>query len=206
LISIIDYGAGNIESVRKALHYTGCECRVTADKELINSSNGIILPGVGSFGDCVNQITASGLDVTIKENIVNGKPFLGICLGFQMLFSESEESPGAEGLSVFGGKVVRFDESLGNKIPHIGWNNIEFNEQCPLFTGLSQNSYVYFVHSYYVSAADSSIVSAVTEYGETFHSAVWSGNVFATQFHPEKSGSVGITMLRNFTKICKEEI
>lgn len=202
MISIIDYGAGNVESVRKAFEYIGCECAVTSDAERILSSDGAVLPGVGSFGDCMQQLERTGLIPVVKEFAQSGKPFLGICLGLQLLFEESEESAGVSGLSFFPGRVVRFPADNGLKIPHIGWNSIKLNEGCPLFEGLSEDTYVYFVHSYYLKSARADIVAATTEYGCEFHSAVWSGNVFATQFHPEKSGSAGLRMLRNFASLC----
>lgn len=198
MIAIIDYGAGNILSVQKALDHIGCENTVTSDAAVISSADGAVLPGVGSFGDAMDHLDASGLVGAVRDFAASGKPFLGICLGLQVLFDSSEESPEAHGLSLMQGEVRRFPSGMGLKIPHIGWNSIAVNPECPLFKGLSENPYVYFVHSYYLDAADKSVVSATAEYGVTFHAAVWKDNVFATQFHPEKSGSVGLRILRNF--------
>ena len=165
---------------------------------MISGADGAILPGVGSFGDAMDHLTDSGLVGAVREFASSGKPFLGICLGLQVLFDASEESPDATGLSVFSGRVRRFPSDMGLKIPHIGWNSIEYDRECPIFKGLSDQPYVYFVHSYYLQAEDEGVVSAVAEYGIPFHAAVWKDNVFATQFHPEKSGSVGLQILRNF--------
>ena len=198
MVAIIDYGAGNILSVQKALDHIGCENVVTSDASVISGADGAILPGVGSFGDAMDHLTDSGLVGAVREFASSGKPFLGICLGLQVLFDASEESPEATGLSVFSGRVRRFPSDMGLKIPHIGWNSIEYDRECPIFKGLSDQPYVYFVHSYYLQAEDEGVVSAVAEYGIPFHAAVWKDNVFATQFHPEKSGSVGLQILRNF--------
>ncbi len=198
MIAIIDYGAGNILSVQKALDHIGCENVVTSDANIIAAADGAVLPGVGSFGDAMDHLAASGLVAAVKEFAASGKPFLGICLGLQVLFDASEESPDASGLSLMSGKVKRFPSDMGLKIPHIGWNSIEYDRNCPLFKGLNDNPYVYFVHSYYLEAEEENVVSAVAEYGIRFHAAVWKDNVFATQFHPEKSGSVGLQILRNF--------
>lgn len=203
MIAIIDYGAGNILSVQKALNFIGCEAEVTSDAEKILAADGAILPGVGSFGDAMDNLKKSGLVSAVKEFAASGKPFLGICLGLQILFDKGEESPDAEGLSIFGGEVNRFPSDMGLKIPHIGWNSIEYNKDCPIFKGLPDNPYVYFVHSYYLNADDEAVVSAAAEYGIKFHAAVWKDNVFATQFHPEKSGSVGLQILKNFAELTK---
>lgn len=204
MIAIIDYGAGNILSVQKALDHIGCENVVTSDASVISSADGAVLPGVGSFGDAMRHLEASGLVGTVRDFAAGGKPFLGICLGLQVLFDSSEESPDASGLSLMKGEVKRFPSDMGLKIPHIGWNSIEYKSDCPFFQGLGANPYVYFVHSYYLNAADESVVSATAEYGIPFHAAVWKGNVFATQFHPEKSGSVGLQILKNFVGLVKE--
>lgn len=201
MVAIIDYGAGNILSVQKALDHIGCGNVVTSDASVISAADGAILPGVGSFGDAMEHLAASGLVGAVKEFAASGKPFLGICLGLQVLFSSSEESPEAEGLALFPGSVRRFPADRGLKIPHIGWNSISYDRECPLFRGLSEQPYVYFVHSYYLRAEDESIVSAVADYGIPFHAAVWKDNVFATQFHPEKSGSVGLQILNNFVEL-----
>lgn len=203
MIAIIDYGAGNILSVQKALNFIGCEAEVTSDASKILAADSAILPGVGSFGDAMDNLKKSGLVSAVKEFAASGKPFLGICLGLQILFDKGEESPGVEGLSIFGGEVNRFPSDMGLKIPHIGWNSIKYNKDCPIFKGLPENPYVYFVHSYYLNSYDKDVVSAVAEYGIKFHAAVWKDNVFATQFHPEKSGSVGLQILRNFAELTR---
>lgn len=203
LIAIIDYGAGNILSVQKALNYIGCETEVTSDASRIFEADGAILPGVGSFGDAMNNLNSKGLVSTVKEFAASGKPFLGICLGLQILFDKGDESPDVQGLSIFGGEVNRFPSDMGLKIPHIGWNSIEYKKECPIFKGLPDTPYVYFVHSFYLNSYSSDVVSATAEYGIKFHAAVWKGNVFATQFHPEKSGGVGLQILRNFVELTK---
>lgn len=204
MIAIIDYGAGNIMSVEKALNYIGCEVKVTSDADEILSADGAILPGVGSFGDAMQHLQESGLIPAVKQFAASGKPFLGICLGLQVLFESSDESPDAEGLAIFKGKVMRFPSDMGLKIPHIGWNSIEYNSECPIFKGLSKTPYVYFVHSYYLKAEDNSVVSSQADYGIKFHSSVWKDNVFATQFHPEKSGKAGLQILRNFVELTNK--
>ena len=198
MIAVIDYGAGNLQSVVKALNFIGCPNFITDKKEELLKADGAILPGVGSFGDAMDCMERSGAAEAVLEFVKTGKPLLGICLGLQLLFDASEESPEAAGLSVFPGSVRRFPADIGLKIPHIGWNSIEYDRECPIFKGLSDHPYVYFVHSYYLQAEDEGVVSAVAEYGIPFHAAVWKDNVFATQFHPEKSGSVGLQILRNF--------
>ena len=201
MVAIIDYGAGNILSVQKALDHIGCENVVTSDREVIMSADSAVLPGVGSFGDAMDNLHKNGLTQAVKNFMSSGRPFLGICLGLQVLFDSSEESPDAAGLSVFSGKVRRFPAGIGLKIPQIGWNSIDYERGCPIFKGLPENPYVYFVHSYYLEASDESVVSAVAEYGVRYHAAVARGNVFATQFHPEKSGEVGLQILRNFAEL-----
>lgn len=201
MVAIIDYGAGNILSVQKALDHIGCENVVTSDREVIMSADGAVLPGVGSFGDAMDNLHKNGLTQAVKNFMSSGRPFLGICLGLQVLFDSSEETPDAAGLSVFSGKVRRFPAGIGLKIPQIGWNSIDYERGCPIFKGLPENPYVYFVHSYYLEASDESVVSAVAEYGVRYHAAVARGNVFATQFHPEKSGEVGLQILRNFAEL-----
>ncbi len=198
MIAIIDYGAGNLQSVKKALDFIGAENIITDDPKQINACDKILLPGVGSFGDAVASMNEKGLAPTIKENALSGKPFFGICLGLQLLFEESEETSGVQGLGIFKGKIKKFPADSGLKIPHIGWNSLEIKQSDTLFKGVAENSYVYFVHSYYLEAQDESIVATKTNYGIDFHSAVGRGNVFATQFHPEKSGEVGLQILRNF--------
>lgn len=201
MIAIIDYGAGNIQSVSKALRHIGCDCFITNKREEILSADGAVLPGVGSFGDTVDSLNKYGIKNAVKEFIGSGKPFLGICLGLQLLFPGSEESEGAEGLGIFDGTITKIPAAAGLKIPHMGWNSLSVNKENRLFKGIEENPYVYFVHSYYLNAADKSIVAAQTEYGVTIDAAVESGNVFATQFHPEKSGNTGLKILKNFADI-----
>lgn len=203
MVAIIDYGAGNILSVQKALDYIGCENAVTSDAATILAADGAILPGVGSFGDAMDHMRAHGLVEAVQTFAASGKPFLGICLGLQVLFDRSEESEGVEGLSVLKGEVKRFPGDMGLKIPHIGWNSLTYRADCPLFKGLPQEPYVYFVHSYYLNADSDDVVAATADYGIPFHAAAWRGNVFATQFHPEKSGTVGLRILRNFADLTK---
>ena len=198
MIAVIDYDAGNIRSVEHALAALGFDHTVTRDPEVIRKADKVILPGVGAFGDAMGKLDTYGLTDVIREVVAAGKPFLGICLGLQLMFDESEESPGVRGLSVLPGKIVRLPEGGGRKIPHIGWNDLSFPKESRLFAGIPEHSYVYFVHSYYLKADDPGVVAATTEYGATVHEAVESGNVFACQFHPEKSGDVGMAILRNF--------
>lgn len=201
MIAIIDYGAGNIQSVSKALAHIGCEAFITRDKDKILKADGAILPGVGSFGDTMNTMNEYGIKDTVIDYTKSGKPFLGICLGLQLLFPKSEESPDAEGLGIFDGSITKIPSGDGLKIPHIGWNSLDIKKSDGLFKGIGKNPYVYFVHSYFLNASDKSIVSAQTEYGVTIDAAVEKGNVFATQFHPEKSGETGLKILRNFADI-----
>ena len=201
MIAIIDYGAGNLQSVKKAFDFIGAESVITDNPEIINACDRILLPGVGSFGDAMDSMHKSGLVETVKQNALSGKPFLGICLGLQLLFEESEESPGVKGLGIFKGKIKKFSPDLGLKIPHIGWNSLEIKQKDTLFKNVPENSYVYFVHSYYLHAEDEEDVATVTNYGIDFHSAVGKNNVFATQFHPEKSGDVGLQILKNFASM-----
>ena len=203
MIAIIDYGAGNIQSVNKALRHIGCDTIITRDKEQILKAEGAVLPGVGSFGDTMNTINSYGIKDTVIEYTKSGKPFLGICLGLQLLFPASEESPEAEGLSIFDGTITKIPSGEGLKIPHIGWNSLDIKKTEGLFKGLEQNPYVYFVHSYFLNASDKGIVSAQTQYGVTIDAAIEKGNVFATQFHPEKSGETGLKILKNFADIVK---
>ena len=201
MIAIIDYGAGNIQSVSKALAHIGCEAFITRDKDKILKADGAVLPGVGSFGDTMDTMNEYGIKDTVIEYTKSGKPFLGICLGLQLLFPKSEESPEAEGLGIFDGSITKIPSGDGLKIPHIGWNSLDIKKSDGLFKGIGKNPYVYFVHSYFLNASDKSIVSAQTEYGVTIDAAVEKGNVFATQFHPEKSGETGLKILRNFADI-----
>lgn len=201
MIAIIDYGAGNLQSVKKAFDFIGAESVITDNPEIINACDRILLPGVGSFGDAMDSMTKSGLVETVKQNALSGKPFLGICLGLQLLFEESEESPGVKGLGIFKGKIKKFLPDMGLKIPHIGWNSLEIKQKDTLFKNVPENSYVYFVHSYYLHAEDENDIATVTNYGIDFHSAVGKNNIFATQFHPEKSGDVGLQILKNFASM-----
>ncbi len=201
MIAIIDYDAGNICSVQNALRALDMEACLTRDPEVILSAERVILPGVGAFGDAMEKLHHFGLVEVIREVAKKGTPLLGICLGLQLMFEESEESPGVEGLGILPGKVVRIPEGGGRKIPHIGWNDLTCRPDSRLFAGLAKESYVYFVHSYYLQAGDPDIVAATTEYGPVIHAAVEKGNVFACQFHPEKSGDVGMMILKNFANV-----
>ena len=198
MIAVIDYDAGNIKSVEKALDFLGQKADVTGEKEKILAADHVILPGVGAFGDAMENLRSRGLDQVIYEVIRRGTPFLGICLGLQLLFERSDEAPGAEGLGVLKGEILRIPESDGLKIPHMGWNSLHLQNNGRLFRGVEENAYVYFVHSYYLKAADESIVKASTEYGTHIHASVEKDNVFACQFHPEKSSDVGLKILKNF--------
>jgi glutamine amidotransferase len=201
LIAIIDYGAGNIRSVYKALKFLGAECKITSDRNEILNSDKAILPGQGSFGDCMSSINNSGIRDTVLEFIKTGKDFLGICVGLQLLFEGSDESPNTEGLGVFKGHIRKIPNGEGLKIPHMGWNSIEIKKDDKLFKGVKNGSHVYFVHSYYLDAEDKSIVSSQTDYGVKIDASISKDNVFATQFHPEKSGDVGMKLLKNFVTL-----
>ncbi|WOO36337.1 imidazole glycerol phosphate synthase subunit HisH [Anaerocolumna sp. AGMB13020] len=201
MIAIIDYDAGNLKSVEKALQYLGEETVVTRDKEVILAADKVILPGVGAFGDAMNKLHNYHLVDVIKEAAASGKPFLGICLGLQLMFESSEEAPGVEGLGILKGKIVLIPDTPGLKIPHMGWNSLEVNDKTRLFKGIQQQSYVYFVHSFYLKAEAEEEVAASAEYGVHIHAAVETGNIFACQFHPEKSGEVGLKILKNFAGI-----
>ena len=203
MVAIIDYDAGNIKSVEKALHYLGEEAVITRDRDTILGADRVILPGVGAFGDAMEKLRTYELDKVIQEVVAKNTPFLGICLGLQLLFESSEESEGVEGHGILKGKVVRLPEESDLKIPHIGWNSLKYPNPGRLFTGIAEDSYVYFVHSYYLQAKDPSIVTATTEYGTLIHASVEQGNVFACQFHPEKSSEVGMQILKNFLTISK---
>lgn len=205
MIAIIDYDAGNIKSVEKAFLSLGQETAVTRDPDVILSADGVILPGVGAFGVAMGQLKAYGLIPVIERCVGEGKPFLGICLGLQLLFEGSEESPGTRGLGLLKGKVLRFPEGNGLRIPHIGWNDLKFPHPGRLFRGIPEGAYVYFVHSYYLQAEDERMVTASADYGVCFHASVEQGNLFACQFHPEKSSDVGMRILRNFTEIVREK-
>lgn len=204
MIAIIDYGAGNIQSVYKALKFIGADCKVTSDKDEILNADGAILPGVGSFGDAMDTMTKRGIKDTIIEHTKSGKPFLGICLGLQLLFPESEETPGVKGLDIFKGTITKIpNQNRTLKIPHMGWNNISIKQKNGIFKDIEGEPYVYFVHSFYLKAQDKDIVAATTQYGVEIDAAVQKGNIIATQFHPEKSGEVGLKMLKNFVEMVK---
>ncbi len=201
MIAIIDYGAGNLQSVKKAFDYLGVDTMVTENPEELMRAEGAVLPGVGAFGDAMTALRSRGLEGPVKEYAASGRPFLGICLGLQLLFEESEEAPGVPGLGLFRGKIVRIPQKEGLKIPHIGWNSLEVKRRDGLFAGLEEEPYVYFVHSYYLKAEDPSLVSAQTRYGVLIDAAVQRGALHAVQFHPEKSGRTGLAMLKNFAAL-----
>ena len=204
MIGIIDYDAGNIKSVEKALIYLGEEPVVSRDPEILKKADKVILPGVGSFGESMANLHRFGLVSVIQDMIKEGKPFLGICLGLQLLFESSEESPGVDGLGLLRGKIKKIPPAQGLKIPHMGWNSLELQNNGRLFRGIPQDAYVYFVHSYYLEAEEPEIVKAVTRYGTCIHASVEKGNVFACQFHPEKSSRMGLKILENFAKLERE--
>ena len=201
MIAIIDYDAGNIKSVEKALLLLDQEVVITGGREEILKADKVILPGVGAFGDAMANLRKTGLDQVIREVTGRGTPFLGICLGLQLLFERSGEAPGVEGLGILKGEILRIPDSEGLKIPHMGWNSLHLENDGRLFRGISEGAYVYFVHSYYLKAADESIVKASTEYSTHIHASVEKDNVFACQFHPEKSSDVGTQILRNFVEL-----
>lgn len=201
MVAIIDYDAGNIRSVEKAVSLLGEDVKVTRERGEILSADHIILPGVGAFGDAMEKLRSYGLTEVIEEAVGEGIPFLGICLGLQLLFESSEESEGVKGLGILPGRIVRLPEAPGLKIPHIGWNSLRYPNRGRLFAGIPEESYVYFVHSYYLQAREEEIVTATTEYGACIHASVEKDNVFACQFHPEKSSEVGLHILRNFLEI-----
>jgi len=204
MISILDYGMGNLRSVNKAFDSMGFSSVVTADKNIIIQSEGLVLPGVGAFGDCVKNLRKADLIDVILDYISIGKPFLGICLGLQVLFEESEESPDQKGLGLIKGKVVRFNFSKdqGLKVPHMGWNQINIARESTLLNGIPQNSWFYFVHSYYPVPQEDGVVAITTNYGSEFTAAIQKDNIFACQFHPEKSSDQGLRLLKNFAHIC----
>lgn len=201
MVAIIDYDAGNLRSVEKALEALGAETVVTRDPEVIAGSSRVILPGVGSFGDAMERLNQYGLPDVIRRTVSGNKPFLGICLGLQLLFEESEESPGVPGLGILKGKILKIPQTEGLKIPHMGWNSLNLKPDSRLFAGIRDQEYVYFVHSYYLKAQEESQVAATTWYGTEIHAAVEAGNVFACQFHPEKSSETGLAILKNFAEI-----
>lgn len=205
MIAIIDYDAGNIKSVEKAFQALGQEIVVTRDKDIILNAEGVVLPGVGAFGDAMQKLHDYDLVETIHKVVEKNTPFLGICLGLQLMFESSEETPGVEGLKLLEGKIVRIPEGEGIKIPHIGWNSLSYPNKGRLYKDIPEDSFVYFVHSYYLQAKEPEIVKASTEYGVNIHASVEKGNVFACQFHPEKSSTVGMKILENFIAVVKGE-
>lgn len=202
-IAVIDYGAGNLTSVSKALELTGAEVAVTSEAKTIEKADGVVLPGVGSFGDAINRLRDLGLIPVLEGGFRKNKPFLGICLGFQMLFTESEEEGRHLGFNWFPGRVKRFRHDL--KIPQVGWNRVRSVKETPLLKGVPDRSFFYFVHSYYVDPEEDGIVAARTDYGGDFVSMIQHGNIFAMQFHPEKSGDIGQLVLRNFYQLVRSE-
>lgn len=205
MIALLDYGSGNLRSVEKALLKVGGNVEVMTRPEGMKSARAVVLPGVGAFDDCLNAMRRQELLEGVKEFIKSGRPFLGICVGYQALFERSEEfNSCAAGLGVFQGRVVRFPDQPGLKVPQIGWNQLEIvRPDCPLYQGIAEGSHVYFVHSFYPQPVDASIVATRTNYGLPFASSVWKDNVFATQFHPEKSQTVGLRLLENFVALAR---
>ena len=205
MIALLDYGSGNLRSAQKALLKAGADVRVVKSPKEIGEARAMVLPGVGAFDDCINALRKQELLQAARDFIKTGKPFLGICVGYQALFERSEEfNSCAAGLGIFKGSVVRFTERPGLKIPQIGWNQLEIvKANCPLYRGFENGSYVYFVHSFYPQPADKSIVATRTDYGDVFASSVWRDNVFATQFHPEKSQKIGLQLLKNFLELTR---
>jgi len=201
MIAIIDYDAGNLKSVEKAFASLGQKTIVTSDSSEILAAEKVILPGVGAFGDAMHNLEHLGLIDVIKRVVDEGKPFLGICLGLQLLFEKSEESPGVEGLSLLSGEILKIPPQTGLKIPHMGWNSLAVKKEARLFQGIGNCPYVYFVHSYYLKAADESVVAASTEYSTHIHASIEKGNLFGCQFHPEKSSTVGLKILSNFANL-----
>lgn len=201
MVAVIDYDAGNIKSVEKALGHLGADVVVTREPEKILNADKVILPGVGAFGDAMEKINGYGLEPVIHEVVDKGTPFLGICLGLQLMFERSDEAPNVKGLSLLKGEILKIPVGEYVKIPHMGWNSLHFMNNGRLFDGIDEGAYVYFVHSYYLKAADENIVTAVTEYNTCIHASVEKDNIFACQFHPEKSSSVGLKMLDNFLRL-----
>ncbi len=201
MIVIVDYGMGNLRSVEKAFAFLGHPARVTGDPQEVAEAEGIVLPGVGAFGDAVRELDSRGLTDPLREAVFGGRPFLGICLGYQLLCAESEESPGVPGLGLLPGRVVRFPGTV--KVPHMGWNDVRFTKSHPVLEGVPEGSYFYFVHSYYVSLLREEDVLLLTDYGLTFASGAARDKLVAFQFHPEKSSSVGLRILDNFARMCR---
>ena len=205
MIAIIDYDAGNIRSVEKALQYLGEETVCTGERDVILQADKVILPGVGAFGDAMKKLRNRKLDEVIWEVVENKTPFLGICLGLQLLFESSEESKGIDGLGILPGRIVRLPEAKGLKVPHVGWNSLHFPSEGTLFHGIAEGAYVYCVHSFYLQAEEAATVKATTQYGVTVHASVERDNVFACQFHPEKSSDTGLKILNNFITFTGRE-
>ena len=201
MIAVIDYDAGNLKSVEKALIFLGETPVITRDREELLAADKVILPGVGAFGDAMDRLHQYGLVDVIKKVVKKGTPFLGICLGLQLMFESSEESPGVEGLGLLPGKILKIPETPGMKVPHMGWNSLKIDPNSRLFKGIPDGNYVYFVHSYYLKAGSEDIVAATTEYGTHIHAAVEKGNLYACQFHPEKSSQTGLKILENFISL-----
>lgn len=201
MIGIIDYGMGNIHSVNKALHLYGAETIVSNNPLDISRCDKAVLPGVGAFSDAMNELKKQGLTQVIAEFIENRKPFLGICLGMQLLFEESEEAAGIKGLAMLKGRVKKFEEKKGFKIPHMGWNQLNIKYECPLLKNIPVGSYVYFCHSYYPMPSDRAVVASTTDYGMEFASCVWKDNIYGAQFHPEKSQKTGLKIIENFVRL-----
>ena len=198
MIAIIDYGMGNLRSVSKAFEATGHQATVTRDARVIGNASHVVLPGVGAFGDCMANLERYGLIEPVRSAVDSGRPFLGICLGLQLLFTESEEFGTHKGLGIIPGKVRRFAMEPALKVPHMGWNQVAYQRPCPLFDGIADGSYWYFVHSYYVDPTDKGVAATTTSYGMTFISSIWRDNILACQFHPEKSQTVGLRLIKNF--------
>lgn len=206
MIAIVDYGAGNLHSVKNALDFIKADCIITNNKADIERASGVVLPGVGAFGDAMQSMNKSGLTEVIRQCALSSKPFLGICLGLQLLFESSEESPGVKGLGILPGQILKIPGDKGQKVPHMGWNSLEITQREGIFKNLESEPYVYFVHSYYLRAENEEDVSANTFYSVKINAAVQRKNLCAVQFHPEKSGATGLNMLLNFAEMCGEGI
>ena len=201
MITIVDYGMGNLRSVQKGFESIGAEAAITQEPEEVRRAEKLVLPGVGGFADAIQGLQSRGLDEPICDYVQRGRPFLGICLGLQLLFSESHEDGQYAGLNLLAGEVVRFPDRPGMKVPHMGWNQLRFRRRSPVLDGLDEGAYVYFVHSYYVKPQDNSLIATETDYSAAFVSSIWKENIYATQFHPEKSQQTGLAILRNFAAL-----